>query len=95
MSLIPSNAAASIAAAGQVERPEARPKRKEAVKPPVRQPRHDEQDTVVVEPEALDAVRRLSGNNQEEAQQDRRARQQYTSGATPARPDEHGLDVSG
>ncbi|MFN0134193.1 MAG: hypothetical protein ACKVW3_16895 [Phycisphaerales bacterium] len=96
MSLIPTNAAASIAAAGQVERPEAKAKRKEAIKPPVARPRDDEQDTVVVEPETLEAVRRLSSNEQEDAHQDRMARQNYTAGgSTTPKKGPPALDVNG
>jgi hypothetical protein len=95
VSIIGTNVAQSLAGLSQAERLEAKDKKpapKEAVSRPKRQ---DDQDMYVAQTEGDDAVRRMAGNEQEEASEDHKEHNAYTPGGTvdgEARPK---LDVEG
>lgn len=88
MSIIGTNVAQSLAGASQAA--EARDK-KPASKPPAT-PRKDDRDLYVTQGENADAVRGLSGNEQEEANEDHRQSNSYRPGGKGQRPS---LDVQG
>jgi hypothetical protein len=52
-------------------------------------------DLVTVEIEAAEAARKLEGNDQEEAHEDRQAHQHYTPGGRVRRPTPRTLDIQG
>ncbi len=97
MSIIGTNVAQSLAGLSQAERLEAKDK-----KPPTkaaggvsRPKRQDDQDLYVAQTEGDDAVRRVAGNEQEEASEDHKEHNSYTPGGAvdgEARPS---LDVEG
>lgn len=81
--------AQSLAGASQAERVEAKDK-KPASKPPTT-PRKDDRDLFVSQTESADAVRGLSSNEQEDANEDHRKSNSYRPGG----PHKPGLDVQG
>jgi hypothetical protein len=81
MSIVPTNLAASMAAAPSVERPEAREKdRKEKVRAGARAGGQRDADQVVVGLETAEAVRDLAGNTEEQTHEDRQAHPAYDPG---------------
>jgi len=93
VSIIGTNVAQSLAGAAQAERLEARDK-KPASKPPST-PRKDDRDLYVTTTENADAVRGLSSNEQEDANEDHRKGNGYTPGGHPAGEGQPRLDVEG
>ncbi len=91
MSIIGTNVAQSLAGAAQAERVEARDK-KPASKPPPGV-RKDDRDLFVSQTETGDAVRGLSSNEQEDANEDHRQSNGYTPGGHGS--DRPNLDVEG
>ena len=95
MSILPTNVAQSLAGLSQAERAEAREKsRPEAVRAKDRRGK-DETDLVVVDNQSADAVRSLKGNDQEEAREDRQAKQGYRPDGSAKKSQEKRLDVQG
>lgn len=83
-----------MAGAAQTERSQVHEKRREASR--AEENRARRRDEVVVKTEAVEAARRLAGNDQEEAHEDRQSHSQYTPGGERAQrgSDAH-LDVQG
>ncbi|MBX3376778.1 MAG: hypothetical protein KF678_07225 [Phycisphaeraceae bacterium] len=90
MSIIGTNVAQSLAGASQAERVEAQNK-KPASKLPS-SPRKDDRDLYVSQVESADAVRGLSSNEQQDANEDHRKSNSYRPGGEAERPR---LDVEG
>jgi hypothetical protein len=94
MSIFGSSVAQSIAGSSQAERSQVQEKRAETNR--ASESRARRKDEVVVKTEAVEAARRLAGNDQEEAHEDRQSHSQYTPGgnAAPERG-EAKLDLEG
>lgn len=93
MSIIGTNVAQSLAGASQAERSQVQEKRGEDIrKADARKRRADE---VVVKTEAVEAARRLAGNDQEEAREDRQSHAQYGPGGNAHLDKRKGLDLEG
>jgi hypothetical protein len=84
VSILPSNAAQTIAGLGQAERVVSKDiAKKDADKASGRKVIRDEVDLVVVNTESADAIRSLKGNTEEETREDRQEHPGYTA-AKPA-----------
>lgn len=92
MSIVGVNLAAAVAGATNVERAEAENRdRKDRLRP-----RTVEGDAVIVGPQALEAIRNLKSNDQEEAAEDRQSHPGYTpKGPAHTGDEKHSIDVAG
>lgn len=96
MSLLGTSAAQSTAGLNQAERVEAGDRRRAARPAAKARSRTDEPDQVVVNPDALEAVRNLKDNTQEEAHEDRQGQGQYRpDGTLNPTPRPENLDLEG
>jgi hypothetical protein len=94
VSILGSNVAQSIAGSAQAERSQVQEKRSEASRSSENRARR--KDEVIVKTEAVEAARRLAGNDQEEAHEDRQSHSQYTPGGNAApHAGEPKLDLEG
>lgn len=93
MSIFGTNAAQSIAGIQQAEKLEA--KDKKPVSKPAAGPRKDDRDLYVTQTESAEAVRALSSNEQEDANEDHRTHNPYTPGGKVTDKDRPSLDVEG
>lgn len=93
MSTIGTNVAQSLAGAGQAERSQVQEKRNEDVRRAEK--RTKKSDEVVVRIEAVEAARRLAGNDQEEAREDRHSHTPYTPGGQTHEERNSSFDVEG
>jgi hypothetical protein len=82
VSIVGSNIAQSMAGLSQAERSQVQEKRSEANRSAANRARR--KDEVIVQTEAVEAARRLAGNDQEEAHEDRQSHSQYTPGGNTA-----------
>ncbi len=87
MSTIGTSLAGSVAGTSQAERAELDAAKKRERPKETRSARPRAADEVVVQVEAIEAVRDLKGNDQEESETDRHSRPRYTSDGH-ANPDE-------
>jgi hypothetical protein len=97
VSIVPTNLAASMAAASSVERPEVREKdRKDKVRAGTRAGGQRDADQVVVGLETAEAVRNLGGNTEEQTREDRESHPAYDPGGRlgPSAGRPH-LDIQG
>lgn len=93
MSTIGTSLAGSVAGAAQAERAEVEAARKREQLRSPREARPRQQDEVVVDVEAVEAVRDLKGNDQEESETDRHSRPRYDTDATPTSQERPHIDV--
>lgn len=91
MSILGTNVAQSVAGIQQAEKLEAK---KPVSKPPAG-PRKDDRDLYVTQTESAEAVRALSSNEQEDANEDHRTHNPYTPGGKVTDKDRPSLDVEG
>jgi hypothetical protein len=80
VSIVGSNIAQSVAGASQAERSQVQEKRHETARAAENRARRREDDEAVVRTEAVEAARRLAGNDQEETREDRQSHSYYTPG---------------
>lgn len=93
MSIIGTSLAGSVAGAAQAERAEVEAARKrERLRGP-RESASRREDEIVVPVEAVEAVRDLKGNDQEESETDRHSRPRYDADGSPHEDDTPRIDV--
>jgi hypothetical protein len=95
VSIVGSNVAQSMAGLSQAERSAVQEKREEAARRVESRSRRAEGDEVIVQTEAAEAARRLAGNDQEEAHEDRQSHAQYAPDGRARQAGQGRLDVEG